>query len=67
GAYELPDGTAANIRLGDIDGNGTVNIVDFVITLISWGPCEPGCCLADLDLDGTVGITDFLLLLGNWG
>ena len=67
GAYELPDGTAANIRLGDIDGNDTVNIVDFVITLISWGPCEPGCCLADLDLDGTVGITDFLLLLGNWG
>ncbi len=67
GPYEFQDGKAADIKLGDIDGDGTVNLVDMLILLASWGACEPGCCLADLDIDGDVGITDFLLLLGNWG
>jgi len=67
GPYELQDGKAADITLGDIDGDGSVNIVDFGILLASWGACEPGCCLADLNIDGNVGITDFLLLLGSWG
>ncbi len=67
GAYEFQDGKAVDIKLDDIDGDGTVNIIDLLILLASWGPCEPGCCLADLDIDGDVGITDFLLLLGNWG
>ena len=67
GPYEFQDGKAADIKLGDIDGDGTVNLVDMLILLASWGACEPGCCLADLDIDGDVGITDFLILLGNWG
>ncbi len=67
GSYEFQDGKAADIWLGDIDGDGTVGIVDFGILLASWGACEPGCCLPDLDLDGNVGITDMLILLANWG
>ena len=55
---------------GDLDGDGTVGILDFLELLASWGPCARPCppsCTADLDGDCTVGITDFLLLLGNWG
>jgi hypothetical protein len=49
----------------DLDGDGMVNVVDFLILLAEWGPCD--CCDADLDLDGTVGIIDFLSLLARWG
>ena len=55
------------VKLGDIDGDGIVGIVDFLALLGDWGSCVEQCCLADLDLDGVVGITDFLLLLGGWG
>jgi subtilisin family serine protease len=54
---------------GDIDGDGSVGITDFLILLGAWGPCPdpPDPCSADLDGDGSVGITDMLILLGNWG
>ena len=66
GAYEF-QGDPFPVKLGDIDGDGIVGIVDFLALLANWGPCDPVCCLADMDIDGDVGITDFLLLLGNWG
>ena len=50
---------------GDIDGDGTVGITDFLALLAAWGP-NPGHP-ADIDGDGTVGITDFLALLAGWG
>jgi len=49
---------------GDIDGDSTVGILDFMLTLEFWGPCAG--CQADLDGDGQVGITDFLTVLANW-
>ncbi len=51
-------------------GDGSVGIVDFLLLLAAWGPCNVPCppsCPADLDDDCVVGIMDFLLLLGNWG
>ncbi len=53
----------------DLDGDGTVGIVDFLALLAVWGPCPgpPAGCPADLDGDGTVGIADMLLLLADWG
>ena len=62
-----PDSTPP---LGDIDGDGTVGVLDFLALLAAWGPCPGQCppsCPADLDGDCNVGITDFLLLLANWG
>jgi len=55
--------------LGDLDRDGVVGIVDFLILLGEWGlcPAPPDTCAADLDGDGVVGILDFLLLLANWG
>ncbi len=55
---------------GDLDGDGTVGIIDFLLLLSVWGPCPDPCppsCNADLDGDCAVGITDFLTLLANWG
>ncbi len=60
-----------NVRFlvaGDVDGDGSVGIIDFLLVLGLWGPCaDCNDCLADGDGDCTVGITDFLNLLGNWG
>ena len=56
--------------LGDVDGDGTVGVLDFLALLAAWGPCPGPCppsCAADFDSDCQVGITDFLLLLANWG
>ncbi len=49
---------------GDIDGDGLVTILDFLLVLGNWGPCAG--CNADLDGDGEVGIFEFLTVLGNW-
>jgi hypothetical protein len=50
---------------GDIDGDGTVGVTDFLEILAAWGP-NPGHP-ADLDGDDVVGVTDFLELLALWG
>ena len=49
----------------DLDGDGSVDIDDFLALLAAWGPCDR--CPEDLDGDGEVGITDFLELLAAWG
>jgi hypothetical protein len=54
--------------LADLDGNGVVDITDFLWLLGYWGPCpaEPGC-IGDIDRDGDVGVSDFLIMLAVWG
>jgi hypothetical protein len=49
----------------DLDGDGVVGVLDFLVLLGAWGtnPIHP----ADLDGDGDVGVTDLLILLANWG
>ena len=57
-------------QTGDLDGDGTVGIQDFLLLLAAWGACPEPCpasCPADLDGDCVVGIVDFLILLANWG
>jgi parallel beta-helix repeat protein len=63
-----PQGTAVLVAsTGDIDGDGSAGVLDFLELLAAWGPCADTCCPADLDEDGAVGVTDFLLLLAGWG
>ena len=55
---------------GDLDGDGTVGIVDFLMLLAAWGPCPEPCppgCPADFDDDCEVAITHMLILMANWG
>ncbi len=51
--------------LGDVDGDNSVGITDFLALLGAWGsnPGHP----ADLDGDGIVDILDFLAMLSRWG
>lgn len=54
--------------VGDIDGNGVVNVFDLLALLGAWGPCaNVADCPADLDGNGVVDVFDLLLLLGHWG
>lgn len=55
---------------GDINGDGTVAVYDFLQLLEHWGACPSSYtnpCRWDLDCDGVVGVVDFLQLLGEWG
>ena len=53
--------------LGDLDGNGVVNLVDLLVLLSAWGECEdPNNCPADIDGNGVVDTADLLTLLANW-
>lgn len=53
---------------GDLNGNGDVGIIDFLLLIQDWGPCVLCAnCPADFDLDCNVGINDMLTLLANWG
>ncbi len=55
------------LEVGLGDGNGLVDIFDFLLLLALWGPCaDCDDCPADFDNDCTVGILDFLALLANW-
>ena len=54
----------ANIRRGDLDGDGAVIANDLAALLGSWGQSRVP---ADLDLDGTVGAADLAALLSSWG
>ncbi len=52
---------------GDVDGDGIVGVVDFLLLLAEWGVCGPAAeCSADYNGDGMVGILDLLILLVNW-
>lgn len=54
--------------LGDLNGDGVVNVLDLLILLEAWGACEdPNDCPADLDGNGVVNVLDLLILLENWG
>jgi hypothetical protein len=49
----------------DFNGDGVVDVIDFLVLLGAWGP-NPGHP-ADLDGSADVGVNDFLFLLANWG
>ncbi len=61
------EGCAAPQVLGDINGDGVVDVTDLLILLGAWGYCPaPNDCPADLNSDGRVEVSDLLLLLANW-
>jgi hypothetical protein len=56
--------------MGDLDGDGAVNVNDLVSLILQWGPCAAGlcppACSGDTDGDCQVGIGDLITLLLNW-
>jgi hypothetical protein len=50
--------------LGDVNGDGDVNVLDLLMLLARWGSSEPE---GDVNNDGVVTVIDVLLVLSNWG
>ncbi|MCH8345283.1 MAG: hypothetical protein IH983_15035 [Planctomycetes bacterium] len=54
----------------DLNGDGVVGILDLLMLLAAWGPCDEPCppaCAGDLNGNCTVNVLDLLILLANWG
>ena len=49
----------------DIDGDGSVNVIDLLAIIESWGACSG--CVEDIDGNGMVDVTDLLTIVGAWG
>jgi hypothetical protein len=63
----IPDECEA---IGDLNGDGVVNVRDLLTLLAAWGACDDPCppaCTGDTNFDCTVNWIDLLTLLSNWG
>ena len=68
GAYEFPGNPLVCLRPGDVNGDGTVNVLDLIDLLLAFGAsCEDVCCPADFDLSGSVDVLDLIELLLAFG
>ena len=56
-------------RIGDVNGDGVVDVTDLVTVIVDWGPCPkpPETCPADLDGNGIVEVIDLVQVILNWG
>jgi beta-glucanase (GH16 family) len=54
----------ATFKVGDINGDGSVNVFDLSILLSKWGTNDPP---SDINGDGSVNVFDLSALLSHWG
>ncbi len=67
GAYEFQQGTVVCCP-GDVNGDGTVNVLDLIDLLLCFGqPANPPCDSVDVNNDGTVNVLDLIELLLAFG
>ena len=51
--------------IGDINGDGSVSVLDLILLIDAWGSTDSPAC--DLDGDGFVGVLDIVALVSEWG
>ncbi len=60
--------SAGECAVGDVNGDGVVNVLDLIELLICFGqPANPPCDLADTNADGAIDVLDLVTLLLNFG
>ena len=52
--------------LGDLTGDGLVDVLDLLVVIADWGSCPGECSAADLNGDGVVDVLDLLIILQEW-
>ena len=58
---------APNGIYGDVNDDGTINVLDVLDVLAAWGNCPAGIpCSADVNGDLTVNVLDLLEVLASW-
>ena len=65
-AVDGPDDTGV---IGDLTGDGLVDVQDLLSLLSAWGRCPAPCppsCSGDLNGDCQVDTADLLQMLANW-
>ncbi len=62
--YQAQDFDCTDPCPSDVNGDGTVNVQDFLGLLADWGATGGP---ADVNGDGTVNVEDFLQMLAEWG
>jgi hypothetical protein len=66
-ANGIPDECEA---IGDLDGDGVVDVRDLLALLAAWGACDDPCppaCTGDTNGDCVVNHLDLAVLLAHWG
>jgi hypothetical protein len=48
----------------DVNGDGTVDVVDLLAVVGNWGPCKD--CNEDINGDSMVDVVDLLAVIGAW-
>jgi len=61
------DGWVVVTRKGDVNGDGSTNVIDIILCCINMGPAPPNPPEYDVNGDGTVNVTDILLCCVNMG
>jgi len=56
--------TGGVVLLGDVNGDGVIDVKDLYELISFWGPCDG--CTQDLNGDGGVDITDVLIVIDYW-
>ncbi|MCI0674842.1 MAG: hypothetical protein L0Y42_03585 [Phycisphaerales bacterium] len=55
-------------RPADLSGDCTVNVVDLLALIATWGACpDPLDCPADVVTNGAVDVNDLLAVIADWG
>ena len=54
-------------KIGDVNNDGTVNVIDIILCCINMGPAPPKPIQCDINGDGTVNVIDIILACINMG